>query len=320
MDLKDDIDASAKQLGVLLESLSNLSDSISSNREDIAVHQNEYEAKLHTCLDSFTSLEENTSSVLGSATEAYKRAIEESGSAEKSFVAANTKEQEKTRRLAAFSIEASQSFEDFGKSVLEECEQLCSEAHALNVEMNSAIEELSRQVNGLDESFSALSSDADLLQQVVVQRAEAYSGSLDQMRVSIEAEFASAIRDSLLLVKTGTEELLQSILYSLSSLASAKAELVEQFGEAAQELSHQLSEHVEESVREIIEHAKLQLEDGAKDAFEEFVAEVAKELATEVVESVAISQAGVATTSAISPVLPELVAAKAALKLINAII
>lgn len=89
------------------------------------------------------------------------------------------------------------------------------------------------------------------------------------------------------------------------------------FSDGVRSRSEHLRQEAQTLIAHVIENAQQKASEETQNAFNELVKEALERLAQEVVEQIATTQAGAATTTALSPILPELIAAKYLLQAIN---
>jgi archaellum component FlaC len=202
-------------------------------------------------------------------------------------------------------------------------------------ELESNIEELEQAFVASEARLKEIAQNADSFAQQQQDRAEMLGNHLSDGREKLEEAFTALTE----LVTTAHEERLASareaIGKTVASLTEAiqkhfqerPEEIIDSAGEALQEKLNTLQKSLEAAVIALAEQAEealSQLEqhasNGVRRAVEDEVAELLESaveaLAREAVESVAFSQISVAATSALSPILPQLIAIRV---IVNAI-
>lgn len=138
------------------------------------------------------------------------------------------------------------------------------------------------------------------------QKSEALAGEIAKIFQTAHDEFVTGVETQLL---EGTQDGL-----------SAVGENIEGFAQDATSAIDSLAEDVKARLGELLEglrqYAEDEIKSNLKAAFDELVDEVLAAFIAELIESVVLTQAGVATTSALSPVIPALVVAE---KLLSAV-
>jgi hypothetical protein len=240
-------------------------------------------------------------------------------------------------------------------TLLEACQQhqgACDQQHETVISrIADAVSELENAASAHEEHASALTDSAEQIVQMVQERLETLGAEWAQLRDDTIGEFLQncsqgldeteqAFDTTVDTLAGWTEHLAQEVMsrigdvmdqFRVTAGADVEAGLTQtfadtrqafegafgSFSDALQECGDHFRDEAETLVNNVIEHAQDKAADEIKSAFDELVKDALEHLASEVVEHVATMQAGVATTTGIAPILPQLMAAKCLLGAIN---
>ena len=237
-----------------------------------------------------------------------------------------------------------QGVEEFGSIV----DELSSDLDAAKEQVESVLAAGEQAVLAVAETLSAeftnLLSGVGRVQETIDQLREGVNQQLDALTQGV-AEFATRFQADL----ESAEDLFNTFTDTASDLASGFTETLTSLGDAASDAASNFVDTLGEHHGEIGEFFSIFATD-SQNLFEEFSSQVTdlfgqwksfaeeevggalreavehamqagvEALATEILASVATTQMGVATTGALSPVLPEIVAAQKLTELINSIL
>lgn len=201
--------------------------------------------------------------------------------------------------------------------------------------------EITDRLSEIQESLAGVEEECDSLRDALEEVAATVESLLDEQIDSAESlqaqllESQEAVEASFVALAGGLETTRDSVLAEAAERTAALAETVkelveEQFKDLPEEVASAVEEALEEAVKELggrlteaatnltglAESAFADLKDhaesGVRDAVEEEVTALAdsaiEALAREAVESLGLSQLSAAATSAMSPILPQLIA------------
>lgn len=184
--------------------------------------------------------------------------------------------------------------------------------------MGSAIDESHDATEQAFDDFSSairnLTSDLTTLQDDTEEDFETLSKAI----VEESAEQLNEIYESLFEQLSGEE--LDALVDNFERTRKLLQESYENFGELSGELAERLGEIAERVTRNLAEELKESFSRIIKDAMAELLEEVMEALLQEVIKAVALSQAGASLTTAMAPVMPQLIAVKGVISTINGLL
>lgn len=211
--------------------------------------------------------------------------------------------------------------------------QAAGEAHAgLDAIEHQVGDHLQQLVTVADEwSATCEQSDGELQQALVELTGQitAVTEELEQTQDQLEAEceelgssltetHAAALEENFgSLADAVQEELVDGLAGDFDSVGQQVQELLSEFDGDIGELADDLEARAGQLLNDLGETAKEELESSIKESVEELVEEAVKGFTAEIVENIVMTNLGVTTTSTLSPILPELAAAKKLLELVN---
>jgi hypothetical protein len=112
----------------------------------------------------------------------------------------------------------------------------------------------------------------------------------------------------------------EAVTGDLQSFQQETSEAINSHHQTCEGLGEELKSRCCEAIENVSNHATDVLQRELDEAFKHVMDKVIEEVLEEIVKNIAMAQFGAATTTAISPILPEIVIAKKALELINEIL
>jgi len=152
----------------------------------------------------------------------------------------------------------------------------------------------------------------------------ARSSHLGEMITNATATIATEQRETLQGVfDHSLQQVAEFLSGDLCLLETDMSQFIEELAEQLQEeigaLAGDFRERASDLVDDLGEYAEDQIKDEIENAFKQVLEDAVEEFAEELIKSIALTQAGVATSATLAPLVPALVAAEKLLKVINSI-
>lgn len=264
-------------------------------------------------------------------------------------------EQERQNRHQAINQSRSR-VDEVARELLEHSEGATQHAHEIGktiAEIQTMVESaMSELLSEIQNSATGLQERADELIDVATQAENATTASSNGF-ASVIDEWISALRegrsqitdtvqatqssirenaeatrvDLLNTINTAYSEITSSVdsqlsqetLEAISAFTTDFSNLTEDLNGALEGLAEQMRERLSSSLENLQSYAKDEIEASLNGSFEKLIDNCVSEFIEELIENVATTQAGVATTSALSPILPAIIVAEKALRFINSL-
>lgn len=186
-------------------------------------------------------------------------------------------------------------------------EQLTSSVHELESSTLQAFQELQHGIGEMTTTAGTISSEtiqqfASSAQHLTGQITEAVHSTFGDMKTALESTATNAVQTAFGELQNGFGQLFETFGGSIEEVGS---HLMETGGQVFQDMASYTEQHAVESVKKEVEKA---------------IGDVIEGLLGEFAESIAMMGVGAATTTALSPFVPELVIAKNVAKVVNEII
>lgn len=174
--------------------------------------------------------------------------------------------------------------------------------------LQTALTEAARRVT---EAFDALGSDYDAAAEALATAQAAVDEALQACSNAVSDEFTDAFDVQM---KAFTDDLANEqtarIRDNLSLFQRTGEEILRHLTETSDQLLDQFSQQLDGALNDLMQHVGEQLTQEMERAAREIVESAVREMSYAIMEAIAASQVGVAVTSAMAPILPELIAAK----------
>jgi hypothetical protein len=186
-------------------------------------------------------------------------------------------------------------------------EELTGSVHELESSTLDAFQQLGQGVSQLVSTAGSISSETvhrftETAQHLSGPASELVHGTFGDLKTALESTAASSVQNA------------------FGELEQQFGQLFEDFGGTVEEVGTHLMETGGQIFQDMVQYTEHHAVDGVRKEVEKAIGEVIQGLLTEFAESIAMMGVGAATTTALSPFVPELVVAKNVAKVVNEII